>query len=306
MEDYIKFLNDNYKVKAHECILLRESSDNRVYKVISIDNNKYILRESKRELGSDILFELGWLDKLHQLNFPVARVLRTNYGEMYVTKNEKVLVLFSYIEGQHIKIQKDTKPSIQHTQNAAIALASIHNVSTSIDLAIPRNRTVTTELNRVLSNSDAFSNYYDEGRIFIDLVKKYYEFAHNSKQIQSLILNDYRSGNVLFSGDKVVGVLDFDWSCIGPRIKDIAHSLMEWSFPDGAEKPWFDIMEAFLQAYNNSSSIKFELGIELFEWIKFSALSDTATYLYDLMQREEKRTIKGSYMYQKFLYFSQD
>ncbi|MCS7092373.1 MAG: phosphotransferase [Patescibacteria group bacterium] len=306
MQDYIIFLNNNYKIQARECILLRESSDNCVYKVIGTDNNKYVLRESKRDLGSDVIFELSWLDKLNQLNLPVARVLRTNNGKMYTTKNGKVVVLFSYIEGQHIKIQKDTKPSMQHTKNAAKALALIHNVSSKINLDIQRDRTVTTELSRVLLSSDEFAKYYDDGKMFVDLAEKYYKFAHNSKQAQSLILNDYRPGNVLFLKDKVAGVLDFDWSCMGPRIKDVAHSLMEWSFPDGAGKPWFDVVEAFLQAYNSSSDIKFELDSELFEWIKFSALSDTATYLCDLMQTGEKRTIKGSYMYQKFLYFSQD
>jgi len=115
--------------------------------------------------------------------------------------------------------------------------------------------------------------------------------------------NDYRPGNVFFGGDKVSAILDFDWSCKGPAIKDVAHALCEWSFPDAAKRHWQDVFDTFLKGYNQMAKNKIKLDNNLYRWICFSCLSDTATYFTDFANENTFKKIASSYMYQKFLYF---
>jgi thiamine kinase-like enzyme len=103
----------------------------------------------------------------------------------------------------------------------------------------------------------------------------------------------------------IESLIDFDWSCPGPFIKDVALALVEWSFPDGGIQPREDIIVAFLSAYNKNSPVKIIKDNNLYNWIKFSCLSDTATYFCDRIDSENpKRDISKSYMYQKYQYFA--
>lgn len=121
-----------------------------------------------------------------------------------------------------------------------------------------------------------------------------------------LSIMNYRAGNVFFKNDdEISGVIDFDWSCIGPQIKDLALGALEWSCADGRVEPNPIIFDAFLDGYNSVSSQKVSKDKELYAWVMFAALSDTATYLCDRLSAGEiKKKISCSYMYQKYLHFS--
>ena len=103
---------------------------------------------------------------------------------------------------------------------------------------------------------------------------------------------------------EVTAVLDFDWSCVGPLVKDLALGVVEWSFPDGSTEPWKDILNEFLRGYNTTSPEKWNFNYDFKRWIMFACLSDACTYFADLMndKNNNKKEIK-SYMYNKYLFF---
>jgi len=43
---------------------------------------------------------------------------------------------------------------------------------------------------------------------------------------QTIVHGDFHQGNMLFRGDKLVGVFDWDYACEHPRLKDVANALM--------------------------------------------------------------------------------
>jgi hypothetical protein len=80
---------------------------------------------------------------------------------------------------------------------------------------------------------------------------------------------------------------------------------LEWSFPDGRIEPDFIIFDAFLDGHNSATKEKVVKGAELYSWIRFAALSDTATFFCDrLTSPNLKKRITSSYMYKKYLFFS--
>lgn len=298
----IKKIRDKYNISVTNFKLIRESPDNQVY-LIKDNHKKYIARISKRDLKKDILFEITWLDYLSKQNIPVAQIIKTVNNKTFFNFRKSVIVIFKFIEGKSLEISYDKKPDLEKVKNAAFELAKIHNVSYVADIKMARKRNIFTEINRALKIKDKFIKFSEGGDKFINELESYKNWAKINKNNKYLIHNDYRPGNILYKSDKVSAILDFDWSCKGPAIKDLAHSLCEWSFPDGAKKHWEDIFNVFFESYNQVAKNKIKLNNDLYYWICFSCLSDVANYFTDLAEKNIFKKITSSYMYQKFLYF---
>jgi Ser/Thr protein kinase RdoA (MazF antagonist) len=284
--------------------LIRESGDNKVYVVG--DGNKTVLRLSKRLSVNDVQFEHDCMQYLAASGVPVAPWIHLTDGNISaITDDESVAVVFGFIDGHHIAVDKQHRATSAEAFAAGSALGEIARAGKSFELKTERTRTIFTELERVLTHKDRFINVFNNGLEFVEDVEKMIVFARKANTPIGLIHNDFRASNVLFDDTgSVVGVLDFDWSCIGPLMKDVALGALEWSFPDGAEAHDPAVFDAFVNGYLSKYG-KDEVMHDLYHWVQFAALSDAATYFCDALDElESSRTILSSYMYKKFKYFS--
>jgi homoserine kinase type II len=283
---------------------VRESPDNAVF-FVGVTNKK-VLRVSKRLPIKDIAFEREALDHLSQRGVPVPRFLRTKSGAYYALVDGATAILLEFIEGHQVQVDKDHLPTTRQAFEAGRGLAGIHNAGKDFAPSSPRRRTLFSELERALSLEAVFTNQFEGGKNFIDQVKSAINFGRIDPGNLGLIHNDYRPSNILFDdANTLVGIIDFDWSCIGPIAKDFALGVLEWSFPDGAMGPDFDVFDSFFEGYNSIADQKQEKDQKLYDWIAFAAISDAATYFCDLAEdpNANKRTI-SSYMYRKYRFFS--
>lgn len=300
----IEALNQYNLTEKVPISLLRESSDNDVF--IIGEKDKKIFRISKRLPISDIKFEYEAIRHLLNGGVSVPKIVNTKTGSFYVLVDGRIGVLFDFINGEHIKVDKDHLPTQRQAYNAGRGLGIMSNVAVGFISSSPRKRNIFSEFKRVLVRSKIFIDQFDGGKEFVDQVKDAINFGENNKEIEGFIHNDYRPSNVFFDdNNELVGIIDFDWSCTGPIIKDLALAAVEWSFPDGMIEPDFKVFDSFLEGYNSSSVHKYKKDKKLYSWIKFATLSDASTYFCDLAEDSEstKRIIK-SYMYRKYLFFS--
>ncbi len=287
--------------------LFRSGPDNDIFLVSDSKNSRprFVVRVSKRKLDpSDIVFETAWLIQLSQKGIPVPKIVPTNQGDNFYNDGRQIYTAFEYLAGDQIKISPDTKPDLAIVREAAKTLAQIHNVSSNSDLNLTKKRNIFTEVDRILLHQGQFIQKLPQGKFFIETLSSYKNWAKdNLGNNFVLVHNDYRSNNLLFKNGKVLAVLDFDWACLGPAIKDVAHSLVEWSFPDGAQESWQNVFNTFFDAYNQFANHPINKNADLFRWIGFVCLSDVATYIADLAEEGVYQDITQSYMYRKFLYF---
>jgi len=308
LEMLVKTLNYDYGITGQVKLdLLKESPDNFIYTVF-IDNIKtYVLRVSKRPLGEDVLFEIDSLIKLSLRGAPVIVPEKLINNEYYkLIDKSGICVLFKYIEGEHELVDKNNKPRIERVKSSGAALGVLHNSSFNLIIGKRKGRNIYTELDRVLRNENKIRLVFNNPDEFIVNVKKYINWAKNQKVDHGLINNDYRPSNVFFLQDKVSTILDFDWSCLGPYIKDVALGAVEWSYPDGSSIPWRDVYGKFIDGYNSISKIKITDVDSLYKWSAFACLSDASTYFSDLASEHDQSMDKlnmNSYMYSKFKYF---
>ncbi len=291
-------------VETFPVALLRESDDNEVF-VIG-EKNKKILRISKRLPVEDIIFEYEANTCLAKGGVMVPKWILTKTGSPYALIDGKVAVLFEFLEGHHITVDKENLPTPAQAYSAGRGLGLMSNASAGFISTSPRQRTIFSELERVVSLSTAFTEQFEGGEEFVAQVKEAIAFGKTQNEVEGLIHNDYRPSNVFFNEqDEFAGIIDFDWSCIGPVIKDLALAVVEWSFPDGSDEPNFEVFDAFLEGYNSVAIHTWNKDEKLYSWIRFATLSDAATYFCDLASdpNSTKRIIK-SYMYRKYLFFS--
>lgn len=284
--------------------LLRESSDNRVYAVGNTD--KKILRIGKKLSAPEIFFEHEVLTTLKSSGVPVPEWVVTKFGDIYVeTAEGEVAVMFGFVDGYHPG--HDNKDSIaEHAFTAGATLGMIARAGESFVSEHSRARTVYSELERALTYRKELEESLEGGVEIIQEIEKIIELTKEHGGSFGLLHNDFRPGNVFFSDSKTVsGVIDFDWSCMGPLIKDLAHGAMEWSFKDGANGPDENAFSNFIAGYNSTASNTFTDLKEIYLWAAQSALADTATFFCDRLNTDSTiKKVSSSYMYQKYLYFS--
>ena len=297
-------INQLYSLGIISADLLRESSDNHVWLLSSSDGRKYVARISKRNIGDDISFEIDWINFFFANGVPVAPIIKTSQGRFYANLSDgSPVVIFVYVAGSQIKIDFSTPPPLQAVLSAATALAKLHNASQNYKTTFTRPRTVFSELERVSIHREDFQKNISGGQRLFDQIEQNLNWAKSYSYDTVLVHNDFRVDNIIFSNNEVAAIIDFDWCCLGPAIKDVAHALAEWSFPDGASAHWGKPFKEFLNSYNQAALKKIPLDNDLYHWIAFSCLSDAATYLVDRLEKGETKPPDSSYMYAKFNYF---
>jgi len=285
---------------------IRKGPDNEVFKITTGDQKRLILRLSHRQIN-DIGFEIEVLSQLHKLGVKVAPSIPTKNGQPYfLTKDKRIGAVFFFISGHHLEFGKDQKPDLKKVAVAAKTLADFHEKSRQLYVTNDRSRNIFTEFKRILANEKIFLASFENGREFLNYVNEYYDWGKSQTDDNIIIHNDYRPGNIFFNENKITAILDFDWSCPGPALKDLGLALVEWSFPDGAKEPWTDVFDVFYKNYIIKSVTKYPLDETLYRWISFSCLSDACTYFADTLDHEPPSRPQPvrSYMFSKFIYFN--
>lgn len=286
-------------------ILLREGIDNDVYIFRHTNGNKVVLRISKRDVSKTIDFETKLQRHFFEHQVPVAELLPTNNGNWWGTIDGVVVIALSFVPGKNILVKPDTKPDTGYAVSAGKVLGQLHTTGLSFSYNNSERRTIFTEYQRALLRKD-FISKLEGGSRFLEKVESYLKWAQEYKGNSGIIHNDYIPGNVLFNNLSVSAVVDFDWACRGPLIKDLGIALAEWSLPDGLEQHWKDIFTSFLEGYNESAPEKILPDSSLYKWICYSCLSDACTFFSDLPGDSEIKSTGQCRRYNKFLYFEKD
>jgi Ser/Thr protein kinase RdoA (MazF antagonist) len=295
-----EILNKNYNLTKFIISFIRESSDNILYKIITETDN-YVLRISKREalIVDDLMFELGVIESATKDGVSTTKIVKTRDGLLTLIIEGKFFVLFEFINGIHIENSKEVIPKIEKVYNAGKVLAKLHVAWEKIEIKHLKTRTMFTELERFFDLKDFFVENYENG---LEIYNNSYSIFNELKDKKSdeIIHNDYRPHNLFFNkfDDEVCAVLDFDWSCRGNYIKDLAHSIIEWSSPDGTDGVRLNLAQAFLDGYLSVRNMKITVD-ELKKWMFFSCTSDAITYWVDRKGNFKKGSILESHMYNK-------
>ena len=261
--------------------------DNDLYFIVDRLGKRYVLREGKRVREKDIDFEIRLIKLLRKHNFSTPDIKPFPDGSLYLlTKgNWYQSLFFDYIDGKQYSFKDIEKSKINLIDLAGELLGKLHSIANLEKIAIGTNhsRNIFTEFDRLLNLSSDKLNNVEGYNYFLSLLKYFKNestlWINNNSNRLGAIHNDYGLQNIIFTKQDSGFVIDLDWACYGPFIKDVGKAIALMGFSEDNAELHNEIVQTFIKGYNRTAPFKVEYNKELIFWACYSTLSDACTFL---------------------------
>lgn len=221
--------------------------------------------------------------------FPLPRLASTRAGKTLLALGGRSYELFECVSGQPYD------SSAEATFDAGSVLARFHSI---LAARPPAGQPPTGSYHRLpsISASLAFipQRLADESLVPVGqwLSEAYGRAGERADALgltswpMQIIHGDWHPGNLLFKGQKVASVIDYDTARLQPRIVDIANGALQFSltrtaddpatWPDSADEPR---MKRFVQGYDSGAASMISKGeLSALPWLMIEAMiAESAT-----------------------------
>jgi homoserine kinase type II len=206
--------------------------------VLVTDQGRYFLKRRHPDLRRPALIRAqhALMRRLREVGFPAPMVLRTTQGQTLLILDDEFYEIQGYIEGQPYDHDR-----LAHVQEAAVTLGRYHTCVQGFAfqaLREPGELYHPTLLKGVLTDlieAWQLGQKPDLAQIVGQLTAHADEltecFAGHAPLPRLVIHGDYYAGNLLFEGDHIVGVVDYDKARWQPRVVELAEALIYFASP---------------------------------------------------------------------------
>jgi homoserine kinase type II len=273
---FLKEMSEDYSLgRITSFSGIPEGSVNSNY-VLETSRGRFLLRVDEVKSENELKRELDLLTFLRKHVFPCPHPLQDRMGRLYRQFNGKCVSLFRYHEGKVIGASH-----LKETQLETIgrALGELHVVGKAYKKGIDNRFSFERIADLYLTVRSRLPNYFRKVLRTLDDEVDYLTRYLEGKLPKGVIHGDLFADNVLFRGEKLVALLDFEAACRGKFIFDIATAVNALCFVEGAYS--LDRFRAILRGYESVRTLS------LAEWdafpneLRYSSLRFTVTRLHD-------------------------
>lgn len=263
--------------------------------VIETTKGKQLLRidEVKHEL--DVKREIDLLLFLRKYGFPCPQPTPDRAGRYYREVGGKYLTLYKWIEGRHVPVAKLTAPKLDAIGRT---MAELHTLSKHFKKGI-ENRFAYERVAEIYAGvRSKLPPYFKRITRTLDDEVDYLKHYLENKLPKGIIHGDLFTDNVLFRGDKVIAVLDFEAASRGKFVFDLATAVNALCVHEHAYQ--LDRFEALIGGYESLRPLS------LAEWdafpneLRLSALRFTVTRLRDFFLKQVEDEERASKDFREF------
>jgi homoserine kinase type II len=213
--------------------------------LINTTKGKYALRYYDERNLKQISVETEFLLKLEKTNIPYTRIVKTKKGKPCLPYKKSAILITKFLEGDFKNKNKKT-----YAKQLGAVAGKIHKVS--------RYKAKNYKSKWIL-NHDFVKKLFEsrnrslKSKFKINHKQTLKEVIRRIKTIRSIKLpmgmnhGDLLHDDILFTGNKITGVLDFDDCAYGYLLADLAEILGFWCIDD---KVHFNYMKEAVKAYN--------------------------------------------------------
>jgi len=252
-----------------------EGSVNSNY-LIETTKGKFLLRVDEVKSESEVRREIDLLAFLRKHGFPCPHPMQDRTGRYYRDYEGKCVSLYKYNEGR-VPIVARLRPS--QLETIGRALGELHVIGKGYKKGIDNRFSYDRVADLYAQVRDRLPSYFKRIVRTLDDEVDYLQGYLENKLPKGVIHGDLFDDNVIFKGDKVVAMLDFEAACRGKFVFDLATAVNALCF-DG-ESYQLKRFEALIAGYESLRALS------LAEWdafpneLRFSALRFTITRLHD-------------------------
>lgn len=244
--------------------------------LLETTRGKHLLRidEVKGEL--DVKRELDLLVFLRKHGFPCPQPLADRKGRYYRESQGKCLSIYRWVDGNVVKPERLNGNRLE---NVGRHLADLHTICKSYKKGIDNRFSYERIADLYGEVRDRLPSYFRKIVRTLDDEVDYLQHYLENKLPKGIIHGDLFNDNLIFKGEKLVAILDFEAACRGKFIFDLATAVNALCF-DGEN---YDLkrFESLITGYESLRPLS------LAEWdafpneLRLSALRFTVTRLRD-------------------------
>lgn len=249
--------------------------------------SRYFLRKYKAGIRpEEVVFEHSLINHLVAAGSPpVAKLHLTRKGETFVhrpagkgDRSDAYYAVFDFLPGEDRYTWVAPRCTQEEAKNAAIALARFHQAVSQFEPRGRRAEPRILDLLPLIAQNLASCPDKSKNTIFDAYLLKHCDLVQENiantlaalshaecQDMPQIIVHcDYHPGNLMFRGDEITGLFDFDWSKVDFRCFDVA--LAMWYFFDTWDEPHngqlrLDEVRTFLSTYQGALSDHATLGL---------------------------------------------
>jgi homoserine kinase type II len=238
--------------------------------IVDTTRGRYFLKHRHPDLAvpTFIRAEHALTTRLRIDGFPAPALVPTARGKTLLSLDGECYEIQEYIEGSHCNHQQSA-----HLKAAAETLGRYHILVRGFApaaLCHPHDLYSPTLLSTNLSSlAQAWQMNRDSGlaplatQLTSHATSLATRFTKHGKLPRLIIHGDYYADNLLFRGNRIVGVVDYDKACWQPRVVEIAEALIYFASPQPAGLKHlvypgvlnWEPFGRFLQAYAHTATL---------------------------------------------------
>jgi homoserine kinase type II len=241
---------------------------------------RYFLRVNEGKSLEDVAWEAQLLDWLSHHGFPTLAPTLTDSGAGYLDFQGKLLTLFSWSGGHHLAASSVTA---RQASSLGQALGQLHRLGELMPPSWLR-RSIYDQAHLRVRFHGIVARGEPSLTSAVATLQRAMEEAEQSQHVrqastQTLVHGDLFRDNVLWDGDRLVAILDFEQASGGTVAYDLAVCLNDWCW-DGAPRP--DLVTSLLEGYQRERTLTAADRLALPIEVRASAMRFTITRITDV------------------------
>jgi homoserine kinase type II len=241
---------------------------------------RYFLRLNEGKTDADVAFEAAVHRYLDEAQFPVPHLLLAADGRPFVPVAGKQAMMFGYAPGEEIA-REEAVPT--RCRRVGEQLGRLHDLAGGFT-ADRRNPYAPGRVAGWIAELGPDGDGDAELAAALPMLTEELAATESLPGAPSgLVHGDLFIDNVLWIGDRVGFVLDWEMSCVDPFAYDLGVAVNAWSYTDRYERAR---ATALLEGYRGKRRIEPETVDALYAWTRYAALRFTASRIHAFHRAE--------------------
>jgi len=264
----------------HAATGIPQGSINTLY-TLDTTSGRFVLRLSEGRAEHEVAFETALLAHLEAERFPAARLRPTIEGSRFSSVQGRFACVFGFAAGESLRAGATTAT---HAHESGRVLGRLHAVTNGFPATLEnRNgpKAMPGWLLRIEAGLRARASVDDSEVLeFIEELRLGVGSAQTlPPAAEGLVHADWFPDNLLWIGDRISAVLDFEMACRAPLVLDLAIAIHAGCY--GQRSHDLPRVRAFVEGYLSERTPS-RAELEAFPaWARFAALRFTASRILD-------------------------